>query len=329
MISDRQVPWRSVVFSAWLCALAARGETPAAEAERRVEDMSWGPVRAFVETVPKAVRLDRSLHLCVRIAAPSEIDVSLPAIEGRIEGFTVEAVFDEEPVREGPVTVRRRRAQLSPVISERYRLAPLAVQYTDHGRNPAVRGWFPTREVVFEVVPPLRAPPAELGARAMRPVPIPPSPAQAGAWSGLAVLALVLATGLGRAALAMSRLVRQHRMSPRGQALRELRRLLASSLVADGRCKDFYVELTMVVRRYIERRHAVRAPEQTTEEFLAGVADDPRFAPDRVRLLRDLLSGADLVKFAARVPDRRTIDGAVAAARGYIDADRRHEAEGA
>ena len=35
----------------------------------------------------------------------------------------------------------------------------------------------------------------------------------------------------------------------------------------------YYMELTAVVRRYIERTTGVRAPEQTTEEFLHEVGE--------------------------------------------------------
>ena len=63
-------------------------------------------------------------------------------------------------------------------------------------------------------------------------------------------------------------MVKIHRMSPIERALYELDVLLKKGLPGRGLYKDFYVELTMVVRRYIERRHDVRAPNLTTEEFL-------------------------------------------------------------
>ena len=110
-------------------------------------------------------------------------------------------------------------------------------------------------------------------------------------------------------------------MSPRERALRELNELLARDLIGHGRVKDFYIELTMVVRRYIERRHAIRAPEQTTEEFLIAVRDDPRFRDDAGRKLGEFLKAADLVKFAAHRPSGEDVNAATSTARRYIEAD--------
>ena len=44
--------------------------------------------------------------------------------------------------------------------------------------------------------------------------------------------------------------------------------LLSEQLPAAGRIKDFYLRLTGIVRVFIEGTTGLRAPEQTTEEFL-------------------------------------------------------------
>jgi hypothetical protein len=77
----------------------------------------------------------------------------------------------------------------------------------------------------------------------------------------------------------------------------------------------------MIVRRYIERRHRVRAPEQTTQEFLRAVSSDPRFAPQVVERLKQFLEAADLVKFAAWTPDSGAVENAVSSARDYLTSD--------
>ena len=105
------------------------------------------------------------------------------------------------------------------------------------------------------------------------------------------------------------------------RAIAELQRLLSRNLPARGLYKEFYIELTMVVRRYIERTHGIRAPEQTTEEFLVAVSKDPRFAPAVITKLRAFLQAADLVKYAAYRPDRPAIDQSLATARTYVETD--------
>ena len=59
----------------------------------------------------------------------------------------------------------------------------------------------------------------------------------------------------------------------------------------------------MIVRRYIERSTGVRAPEQTTEEFLREVNDNNLFPHETNARLGAFLESADLVKFAGYQPD--------------------------
>ena len=126
------------------------------------------------------------------------------------------------------------------------------------------------------------------------------------------------------------RRIRLMRMSPRERALEELKELLAKKLIEKEQLKDFYVELTMVVRRYIERQHHVRAPEQTTEEFLAAVSSDPHFDTTVVTRLKRFLEAADLVKFAAYQPNRDNISNSIDTAKDYItsDADQSEASQG-
>jgi len=110
-------------------------------------------------------------------------------------------------------------------------------------------------------------------------------------------------------------------MSPRERALEELAELMARDLVGKNMVKEFYLELTMIVRRYIERAHAIRAPEQTTEEFLAAVSSDNRFGQEVINRLRLFLEAADLVKFAAYHPESDAISRATETARSYVVTD--------
>jgi len=119
----------------------------------------------------------------------------------------------------------------------------------------------------------------------------------------------------------VQRAVKLRRMSPRERALYELAELLARDLLGREQIKDFYFELTMIVRAYIERAHTIRAPEQTTEEFLLAVSRDSRFSPAVVGQLRTFLQAADMVKYAAFRPDQPTVNQALSTARNYIETD--------
>jgi DNA-binding MurR/RpiR family transcriptional regulator len=110
-------------------------------------------------------------------------------------------------------------------------------------------------------------------------------------------------------------------MTPSERAFPELSDLIGRGLPEKGLFKDFYIELTHVVRRYIERSHGIRAPEQTTEEFLAAAKSHPRFTPEVIAKLADFLRSADLVKFAGVGSSASVADEAVRTARAYIEHD--------
>ena len=100
-------------------------------------------------------------------------------------------------------------------------------------------------------------------------------------------------------------------------ALEALRQLVAKDLVGNGRVEQFFVEITTIVRDYIERAFGLRAPEQTTEEFLASIVAQPVVARHR-EALAPFLTAADEVKFACMTPDRLLIQRTFDTARDFV-----------
>lgn len=83
----------------------------------------------------------------------------------------------------------------------------------------------------------------------------------------------------------------------------------------------FVVEVSAVLRAYIEGRFALRAPEETTEEFLPLAAAHSALAGQRDVLAR-FLTGCDLVKFARHRPEPSSMGGLLATAEGFVEATR-------
>jgi len=285
------------------------------------EDMSWGPVRMEIALEPARISLKSDAILTITVAVPPNVEVSLPPLDDRVEGFAVAGTFDDEPSRDVEESRMVRHVRLTPVLAERYRLRPFAVRYLDNSVSPARTGWFPTKPIVFQDAGLAEGMSAGSIEPVLEPVWIYPPFRTVAGWvaavSGLAAIGFLL----WKIARRVHRHVELMRLSPRERALRELEQLKARHLVEQNRVKDFYLELTMIVRRYIERRHSLRAPEQTTEEFLAAAASHPLFAPPVVERLKRFLEAADLVKFAAFHPDRPVIDKALETAKDYIDKD--------
>jgi hypothetical protein len=136
----------------------------------------------------------------------------------------------------------------------------------------------------------------------------------------LALIAFLLLSGL--AALRLARKNALNAPPPltaeewANQALSEL---LRQDLVAKGLVKEFYVRLTGIVRSYIEKTTGLKAPEQTTEEFLEALKDkQAAFPPDQTASLVRFLEAADLVKYAGRKPSAMQIDDAYARAKEFV-----------
>ncbi len=273
-------------------------------------DLSRDGVKLQVSTAPDVVDPGRDFEVTVTMTVPDGTAASLPDLRDRFRGFSVAEDFAEEPVKEadGATTIVSRWRLVPEPRARRYRLAPFVV------------GSFFTSAIVFDPPP---APPAVTGAMEIAPRrDLPPLSAKL-----LGICAAVLAAFAALVAIAylivrkIRLMVKIHRMSPVERAMYELDVLLRKGLPGRGFYKDFYVELTMVVRRYIERCHSVKAPNLTTDEFLQAAKDNPAFSPEALAGLRQFLESADLVKFAGVEATPETADAATDSARDYIRRD--------
>ncbi|MFH1378297.1 MAG: hypothetical protein ABIH86_06055 [Planctomycetota bacterium] len=130
------------------------------------------------------------------------------------------------------------------------------------------------------------------------------------------VAGVVIAREIGR----RDQILLTPELTPVDEALRALNRLLESSLIASGDYPAFYVELTRLVRRYIERVTGIRAPEMTTEEFLREIKRRDLYAGEKKAKLEEFLRTADRIKFANEIPDSALIDQSVLRARNFVGA---------
>ena len=79
------------------------------------------------------------------------------------------------------------------------------------------------------------------------------------------------------------------------------------------------MRLTGIVRQYVEDTTGIRAPEQTTEEFLRDMRSNEAFPPDRSVRLAEFLEAADLVKYAGQEPADDQINQATARAHEFVN----------
>jgi hypothetical protein len=101
------------------------------------------------------------------------------------------------------------------------------------------------------------------------------------------------------------------------EARQALDRLARSGHFTRGEGRAFYIALTAIAKRYLERRLAVPVVEMTTAEMLAYLRDSAH-ANDLHATMRDLAPAADQVKFAKGEALREEGDRHLAAVRELV-----------
>jgi hypothetical protein len=145
-------------------------------------------------------------------------------------------------------------------------------------------------------------------------------------WVGLAVLLLLLA-GLAfrlwsqrkRTASTAPAATLVPALAPDEEARRALDALLASGRLARGEYRPFYIELTAVAKRYLERRTGGPVVEMTSAEMLAYLRSSPHAAL-LAAPMRDLAGAADQIKFARGAGLHDEAERHLAALRALIQA---------
>jgi hypothetical protein len=270
-------------------------------------EATQGSVAVKVESETNTIDPARSIFLRVEVKSSSSDNAPLPDLRERVEGFSLAEDFNEEP---------RRLDDGSVVKVSNWRLVPEPCANVYRIR-PFVVGNMVAGPIYFSAPSPRDPVTGDMECSPKKDLP-PLS------WKLAGIVSAILATLAGLVYLLLrlirlvARKVKEHRMSPIERAWVELERLLGKGLPSRGRYKDFYVELTMVVRRYVQRKYGIKAPHLTTEEFLREFRDAESVGKES---LARFLESADMVKFAGVEATIEMANDATESARGYLKGD--------
>ncbi len=84
-------------------------------------------------------------------------------------------------------------------------------------------------------------------------------------------------------------------------ALEALEKLVAGDLLSAGKVKEYYIELSEIIRQYVEGRYFLDALEMTTTQLLDKMKQE-QINADAIQMMREFLDACDLVKFAKYIP---------------------------
>jgi hypothetical protein len=100
-------------------------------------------------------------------------------------------------------------------------------------------------------------------------------------------------------------------------ALEALHALEAERVWQRGKVKEYYSQLTDIVRTYIERSYRILAMEMTTDEILAS-PEIREMPAECTGMLKEILVRADLVKFAKMQPMAAENESSLSLAQSYV-----------
>jgi hypothetical protein len=279
-----------------------------------------GPVKVTAEIQPAKAQLSDEPVLTLTIDYEKGVEIEKPPFGASVGGFLVRD-FNEPlgKTRNGREIIQQVYT-LEPMRTGKLLIDPISVTFTDLRPNGDEKTHtIQTEALTVEItsmvgnsVPSL----ADLHPAA-GPVDIPTYGSILG-WSiTIIFISLAIIGWLTRRHFKRKQVAVAVVLSPEEMAQIELDKLSRSRLVETD-VVQFYVELTAVVRRYIERTTGIRAPEQTTEEFLREISQANTFNRDTNERLRNFLESADLVKFAAFKPRREDVEESFSRAKIFI-----------
>jgi hypothetical protein len=303
-------------------------QTPAAPtpvAEALTQTSESGPVKVTVALSPKAPRLGDPLTLTLTVAAQAKVAVEMPPFGEALGRFSITSFTPRSETAADGSVIQIQRYVLEAPMSGRQRIPALRVEFTDGRPGQAPDGGEATHEILTDELAVDIAsvlPAGEVGTelRGLR-GPLAENPVSSRGFR-LALVPLLLLLGAGAWWL-LRNLRRRARLrvkiSAYDVAMQRLSSLQSRGWPKHEQADAWYVELSDIVRRYIEDRYGVRAPDLTTEEFLREARQQLRLQQAHRDLLESFLSTCDRVKFAGYRPGEPESQQAHKAAQRFID----------
>jgi hypothetical protein len=297
--------------------------TPPKDAVSKVSEN--GPVKAEVRVWPAKPNLNEPIYLRLDIDAPAGISVDAPFQEAgdqRLGRFKVVGFVKDSKRKPDGAQHQEQTYTLEAPASGKHRIPPLRLEMVDSRGDAKVKD---AQEILTEEIPLEVAPVAtDVISKDLRPAAGKLDPDVGGVpWLWIVLGVSIVAVGLSGTLLTMRFYAMRRRTQMKKNAYEEavakLRSLESRGAPTAEDADAWFVELSAIVRTYVEQRYGLRAPELTTEEFLYIATNWPAMATINRDQLKGFLERCDRVKFAGYRPDSQESIDTLAAARAFIE----------
>lgn len=293
-----------------------------------------GPVRVAITADPIQVSVGEKVQLTIDVVAEEGVSVQMPVIEQALGEFSVRQRNTPPDVPEQGKRHWKHTYILDTFATGEIEIPSLEVNYTDRTqktideRGEAIEAVIALDPIAVTVTSVLAENTTESDFRDIREAIDVPTPSDFDRRpfvraAAIALLVLVGTAGLlflWRVTNRMQRPATERiaHIPPHVQAMLALDELEEKQWIEQSKFHEYYFELSAIVRRYIEGRFGLMAPERTTDEFLREAQRDTRLTESQRDLLITFLRTADMVKFARFEPSADDARDALSAARNFV-----------
>ena len=286
-----------------------------------------GPVKATVKVWPAKPKLSDPIYLRLEVEAPVGVSIDAPFQEAgdqRLGRFRVVGFSRDTQRTASGGQLHEQTYTLEPPTSGRHRVPPLRLEMID-ARNGSSDAKAKPQEILTDEVPLEVEPvPTDRATAELAPAYGVLDP-EVGGTSWVAILGILsLVAVVSSGGILMYRGFRQRKRieqqrSAYEDAIANLEELARRGAPEDADADHWFVELSSIIRGYLEARYDIRAPELTTEEFLLVATARPELHEDHRSQLNEFLERCDRVKFAGYRPDADESLATLAAARKFVE----------
>ncbi len=270
-----------------------------------------GPATLSIDADRSEITIADRLHLTIGLTVDENYECELPGMGEKLEQFGIVDYHTSQPELAGDNRKKVTRSYvLEPFLSGEYKIPPLKASFWKNGEKETDRHEVESEEIVVTVKSLLPEKMAELKMHDIVPPVGLPRSFDAGTVAAVAAGALAILSLVGffiYRRLKASKPASAVRTPAHEIAYDELSSLVSQDLIEKGEIKRFYQGISDILRRYIENRFGLAAPEQTTEEFLNSLKSSTGVIAQYKSLLQNFLAGCDLVKFAEHRPSAEDI----------------------
>lgn len=273
-------------------------------------------VRVSALLEPPALPFHHTARYTLVVEAPEQLSIAFPELP-KTAAIEMNA---REPVREvlegGRQRVRKTWV-LDPVNVGDYFIAPVEVTVGDSQKAGVPALALTVRDLTEEEVAAVGAFSPMAPSSAFLPGP----PRAWSDWISIAAAILIAATLAGALFVVWRRRMAKPLPPPTPweTARQRLRSLAARQLPQQGQIERYYIDLSAILRYYIEDRFRLHAPEETTPEFLEEAAKSGQFTREQQDALARFLHHCDLVKFALYQPTADQIENSFSLVGQFVE----------